>query len=79
MKVTLTLEELKILAELVNQRQNLLVQYEHPQQELDMLLDKLLVSISQEERLGDDWLTENLPQTNAPTNTRAGAEYGVEV
>jgi hypothetical protein len=26
-----------------------------------------------------DWLTENLPETNPPSNTRPGAEYGVDV
>lgn len=26
-----------------------------------------------------DWLTENLPETNAPASTRPGAEYGVDV
>lgn len=26
-----------------------------------------------------DWLTENLPETNPPASTRPGAEYGVDV
>jgi hypothetical protein len=26
----------------------------------------------------EDWLTENLPETNPPMSTRPGAEYGAE-
>ncbi|KKN15651.1 hypothetical protein LCGC14_0983870 [marine sediment metagenome] len=30
-------------------------------------------------RANEDWLTENLPETNRPASTRPGAEYGVDV